>query len=766
MDTQFRDDQRRIAAATATPSDSSRASKVQAKLQPPQQPALDTQPLNDQPPLLPGVYTALSAHSPTGTGTGTGSSAFAPASAAEDPGAPPPRPTSPVSFPLTGPLSGANSTRTSYRSLLDTADAAQIDAAAAAAFAQQPAVPEDDVLPLLEGVPVTPQPQPQQPAAVAAVAAPPPPSAPPSQQQQQQPPLYGVYDPSGAIDYLEQPSELTAPTTSVAPAAPAPAPAVVLPEPASAASYDAAEDADALAATADALGIPPGSATPDDVAALALGAAFVLSSAATSSAVAAAADPAAAADLQDAASVAAAAADAAAAGLPATAALLLSSLTDQVDLALSTAPLPPGAAAGTTTSTSGTSPPEISPVDAQQQQQQQQQLFAQQAQEPILSSEPTPAFNSPRVNTNNTDTTNMAMTNSGTGTGTGAGADFRSALTGGGTRDGALAHTVSPAAPTHTPAGSPALAAAEWRDYSTLPRRYKHTVDGLRSLAAARLMEQHWDAARHLDVEVTWDVPPIYLQGREAMRVAVWLAKWAAAVELTPAMVKYAELDSKRTALEMYVTAAVSPHRPWWLPATWLLPKTLPLQATVKLRISKGAAADGSDDVVTCIDGAIHNAPKLPTLIRVLNAVALGYLPAATEPLWAPLVALFGDPSYRNRAEEHPSLLTRAADSAANAAARAADSAADAAARAAAGTAAAADRGAGAVSYGAERVAGDRGGVLGAVKGGVVAGVDAVKGAVQEAAGAVEGGVAAGAEYVKEGAEAARRAVKGGGGGR
>eukprot|EP00198_Chlamydomonas_reinhardtii_P001858 XP_001691194.1 predicted protein [Chlamydomonas reinhardtii] len=140
------------------------------------------------------------------------------------------------------------------------------------------------------------------------------------------------------------------------------------------------------------------------------------------------------------------------------------------------------------------------------------------------------------------------------------------------------------------PKTSPRLAAAEWRDYNSLPRRYRNTVDGLRSLAAARYMEQHWDAARHLDVEVTWDAPPIYLQ--------------------------YAELDSKRTALELFLTAALSPHRPWWLPATWLLPKTIPLQGTVKLRISKGPAADGSQDVVTCIDGAIHNAPKLPTLVR------------------------------------------------------------------------------------------------------------------------------------------------------
>ncbi|KAG2426272.1 hypothetical protein HXX76_013029 [Chlamydomonas incerta] len=701
----LRADQRPAAAAAAA---ASKAKTSQGQHRHYSSPPDTAAPADQPPPPLvpvPGVYTALSPRSPTR------SSAFAAeaqgaASSSADPG----RPASPVSFPLTGPLSGANSTRTSYRSLLDTADAAQIDAAAAAAFAQQPAVPEDDVLPLHEGVPLPVQPPPKQPARAPTVA----PAAAPAvaaPSRHQEPDVYGLYDPSGAIDYLSQQEEQH-------------------PE----------QPAADLSAAADALGITT-QAAPDDVAALAVGTAFVLSSAA-------AADPAA--ELQQAATVAAAAADAAAAGFPATAALILSSLTDQVDLALSTAAAAPALAPlPHTGSSSSSSPPEDTLSAAPQQPQ-------------PLSSEPTPAFNSPRATqAPYPDTTAMAT---GTTTATAApGTDFRSALTGGGSADGAVKHTLSPAAPVHTPAGSSALQAAEWRDYGTLPQRYKYTVDGLRSLAAARFMEEHWDAARHLDVEVTWDVPPIYLQGREAMRVAVWLAKWAATVEVTPAMVKYAELDSKRTALELYLTAAVSPHRPWWLPATWLLPRSLPLQATVKLRISKGPAPDGSDDVVTCIDGALHNAPKLPTPIRILNAVALGYLPAATEPLWAPFVALFGDPSYRNRAEEHPSLLTRAADTAADAATSAAEGAADAAARAAAGAASAADRGAGAVAYGAERVAGDRGGVVGAVKGGVVAGAGAVKGAVQEVVGAVEGGVAAGAEFVKEGAEAARRAVKGGG---
>ena len=60
------------------------------------------------------------------------------------------------------------------------------------------------------------------------------------------------------------------------------------------------------------------------------------------------------------------------------------------------------------------------------------------------------------------------------------------------------------------------------------------------------------------------------------------------------APLQYAELDSKRTALELFLTAALSPHRPWWLPATWLLPKTIPLQVGDKGgRARRGGAGAG-----------------------------------------------------------------------------------------------------------------------------------------------------------------------------
>ncbi|KAG2486422.1 hypothetical protein HYH03_014869 [Edaphochlamys debaryana] len=338
-------------------------------------------------------------------------------------------------------------------------------------------------------------------------------------------------------------------------------------------------------------------------------------------------------------------------------------------------------------------------------------------------------------------------------------------------------------AATHPGPSAPTAAAAhslqhggvggQWKDYSTLPGRYRKTVEKLKALAAARYMDDHWDASRVLDVEVTWDVPPILLQGREPMRVAVWLAKWAATVHLEPLMVKMQELDDKRTSLELLQVARLAPHRPWWLPATWLLPKEIPIMSTVKLRVSKGPNADGSQDVVTAIDGVIHNAPKLPWPIRSLNALFMGHLPAATETLWSPFVGLFGDPSYRIRADEHPSAFQQARVAAANAAARAAEHAHGAVSYAADGTK-------GAVSYAADTVGavadkahgyttsavaaapgGGPGHLLDKAKEGVAGAVGAVAGAVKGAAGAAASGVAGGADWVADTAGAAKAKVGG-----
>ncbi|PNH07810.1 hypothetical protein TSOC_005710, partial [Tetrabaena socialis] len=313
----------------------------------------------------------------------------------------------------------------------------------------------------------------------------------------------------------------------------------------------------------------------------------------------------------------------------------------------------------------------------------------------------------------------------------------------------------------------------EWKDLTHLSPRYKASLGALRSLARARLMSEHRELSERLDVDFLWDVAFILVQGRDPVRTAVYGLKWIfAEADLEPFMYKITEMDSKRTRLEVLLNAHFSPHRPWWLPVTWLLPKTMALQAVAEVRISKGAAEDGSEDVVTALDGRLANLGKLPTPIRFFNGVALGYLPAATEPLWSPLVGLFIDPSCRSQPaaegeEEGGSLLgkakeavTGAAAAAAAAAERAQEAVVGAATGAAEATSAAADKApsyAGATATQAAAAA-DEGAAMAGERGGMAAqAAGAVRHAVHEAAGAVKEGVEAGAARV---GEAARRGKK------
>lgn len=193
------------------------------------------------------------------------------------------------------------------------------------------------------------------------------------------------------------------------------------------------------------------------------------------------------------------------------------------------------------------------------------------------------------------------------------------------------------------------VAGGEWRDYRYLPDRYKTSVGALNSLFSSRMFTDHQGPAEHLDVGIDWDGDVIRLQGRDAARSAMYGLKWVlSCVEVKPMMYRMRDMDSKRTQLDLLVETSLSPHRPWWLPASWLLPKTVTLQGEEHIRISKGAAENGSHDVITRFDTKLHNIGKLlPEPFRMLNGAIFGYLPLATEPLWRPFAALFGDSSLR-----------------------------------------------------------------------------------------------------------------------
>ncbi|KXZ54497.1 hypothetical protein GPECTOR_4g562 [Gonium pectorale] len=294
----------------------------------------------------------------------------------------------------------------------------------------------------------------------------------------------------------------------------------------------------------------------------------------------------------------------------------------------------------------------------------------------------------------------------------------------------------------------------EWRDYRHLPPRYKTTLEALRALSKARLMSEHEAAARHLDVEVDWDAPTIKLQGRDAMRSALYGLKWLlSSTEIKPVMYKLHEVDSKRSRLEVMVQIVAAPHRPWWLPVTWLLPRAVELKGVFQLRVSKGAAPDGSEDVITSLHEQLLNIPTPPAPLRLLSGALLGYLPSASQGLWAPIVGIFADPSLRSQGpslidrakeaaeaagERVQGAVTSAVDTVGGGAATAADTTRNVAGAAAGKAAGAADAAAGAADTAADRL-GNGGGLAGKMAGAAQEAVHSAAGVVKEGAeGAVE----------------------------
>ncbi|KAG2486429.1 hypothetical protein HYH03_014876 [Edaphochlamys debaryana] len=203
--------------------------------------------------------------------------------------------------------------------------------------------------------------------------------------------------------------------------------------------------------------------------------------------------------------------------------------------------------------------------------------------------------------------------------------------------------------------------AGEWQDAAALPPRYRVSVEGMRALSQARLYGDHEAlGVRHLDPDVVWDVPTHIAEGRPAMLSVLYSVKWAmAGVDLEPVLFRLVELSPRRSLLELALAAHLRPRRPWWGPGAWALPEEALLRIREVIHVSLGPSPDGSDDVITRIQGTLDNWGGLPWPIRWLNGLLFGSLPAATRPLWAPLAAAF-DPSLRPPSQHAAAALAAA----------------------------------------------------------------------------------------------------------
>lgn len=188
---------------------------------------------------------------------------------------------------------------------------------------------------------------------------------------------------------------------------------------------------------------------------------------------------------------------------------------------------------------------------------------------------------------------------------------------------------------------------AGWLMINELPERYMRSVKAVQSVVRARTMDEHSKALHAMGIDVRWDAPPVLLEGRDAMRQAVYWAKSVGELDMQPICFKVMPIEADRDVIWLEVAVSVKPFKYWWLPPTWLLPSHIPLRGLLKVGIRKGAVADGSDDHIMWIKGRMHNLPALPNIMRWFSALFMGHLPLLTEPIWGPIIGGLGlDPSY------------------------------------------------------------------------------------------------------------------------
>jgi len=166
--------------------------------------------------------------------------------------------------------------------------------------------------------------------------------------------------------------------------------------------------------------------------------------------------------------------------------------------------------------------------------------------------------------------------------------------------------------------------------YESASPEVKSLVRALNKLASATTLEEHTQALQPFDEDMTFDTPFIQIQGRERVRVLATLAKmFLGTFEIEPRMVKISVPEGgavKGGKLEIDGIVHWRPHRPWYLPLTFLLPRDIPIFADVSMGIK------AHNDKIYFVSGKTHNMPHVPRLLRVLAGYVAGLAVSITEP--------------------------------------------------------------------------------------------------------------------------------------
>lgn len=174
----------------------------------------------------------------------------------------------------------------------------------------------------------------------------------------------------------------------------------------------------------------------------------------------------------------------------------------------------------------------------------------------------------------------------------------------------------------------------------------KEVFARLRQLLTAETMEEHTQAIVNFTKDISWDVHPLLLNGRDMLRVSAYRVKYVASADLEPILAEVMADDSDVLTIQYLATLAVHPKRTWVNPLGFLLPREL--RPTVLVAVTLGSRKRISD--ISSVQARVVNWPQLPTWVRAVNGWLWGGLALATEPLWSRLVHLLGDASYAQAA--------------------------------------------------------------------------------------------------------------------
>jgi hypothetical protein len=156
----------------------------------------------------------------------------------------------------------------------------------------------------------------------------------------------------------------------------------------------------------------------------------------------------------------------------------------------------------------------------------------------------------------------------------------------------------------------------------------KRVINGVIELFQARTSVQHREAVEIFSQDLLWDGPPIRLSNKGHLRLATYLFKYFAHLDIIPTSVIVVEPAPGKHLIELDAVAVSHPHRVWFIPATLLLPKEVAKNVHFKI----GVNGDLDNGLVELFIGRLTNWPPFAiTPVRSLNGILMGALPHAFE---------------------------------------------------------------------------------------------------------------------------------------